>query len=138
MRGVVQHLPDPLGEAREALRVTRPGGLLVVSATPNIASLCARLYRDRFRLLAPDHMLYDFSPVTLRRLLEKAGYQVQEFGYPYLRTPYFRWWQGLQVLRDAALMALERVLPGRRFALLSPAFFGSMMTCYARKPLQPR
>lgn len=134
MRGVIQHLPDPLGQAREACRVTRPGGLLVLSATPNIASLCARMYRDRFRLLAPDQMLYDFSPRTLRALLEQAGYRVERFQFPYLGTPYCRWWQGLQIVRDLGLMGVEK-LAGRRFALVSPAFFGNMMTCYARKPL---
>lgn len=134
MRGVLQHLVDPLGTAREALRVTRPGGLLVVSATPNIASLCARLYREHFRLLAPDYMLYNFSPTTLRRLLEKAGWDVRRTVFPYLMTPYFRWWQGLQVLRDATWILLQS-LPGvPRFDRKSPAFLGNMMTCYARKP----
>lgn len=138
MRGVLQHLADPLGAAREALRVTRPGGLLVVSATPNIASLCARLYRHHFRLLAPDYMLYNFSPTTLRRLLTRAGWEVRRIAFPYMMTPYFRWWQGLEVLIDAVWMVVQG-LPGvPPFDRRSPPFYGNMMTCYAWRPPVPR
>jgi len=134
MRGVLQHLPDPLAQLREACRVMKPGGLLVISATPNIASPAARVFGPYFRLLAPDQMVYDFSPRTLRRLLEKAGYRVERFAFPYVNTPYFRWYQPLEFAWQAARLALRQMSARATSDLKSPAFFGSMMTCYARKP----
>lgn len=134
MRGVLQHVPDPLSQLREAFRITKPGGMLIISATPNIASPAARCFRGNFRLLAPDQMLYDFSPRTLQALLAKAGFRVQGFTYPYMNTPYFRWHQPLQFVSLTAALRLKRALGQDVSAIKSPPFFRSMMNCYAIKP----
>jgi len=135
MRGVLQHLPDPLGQLREAHRVAKPGGLLIISATPNIASPAARVFGPNFRLLAPDQMVYDFSPRTLRQMLQTAGYEVERFRFPYIRTPYFRWTQPLEFAWLAMKLAGRKIASRDTSDIRSPAFFGSMMTCLARKPV---
>jgi len=134
MRGVLQHLPDPLKQLREAQRVTKPGGWLIISATPNITSPAARVFGPNFRLMAPDQMVYDFSPRTLRQMLQRAGYEVQSFTFPYVRTPYFRWTQALEFAWLAMKLAGRKIASRDTSDIRSPAFFGSMMTCLARKP----
>ncbi len=79
---VLEHLPDPRHELKLAADLLAPGG--VVAATfPNVEGWYPRL---TYRLLArttgvweypelPVH-LYDFSPATARRLLERGGYGV--------------------------------------------------------------
>lgn len=133
LRGVLQHLPDPLGQLREAWRVLKPGGLLVVSATPNIASPAARAFGSRFRLLAPDQMLYDFSPATLRAILRAAGFTPRSLHYPYLGTPYWHWYDGFSFIAGALRGRWARLRGHEEQAPKSPPFPGSMMTCYAVK-----
>jgi hypothetical protein len=77
---VLEHLPDPRRELGLARGVLAPGGA-VAATMPNVEGLYPRL---TYRLLArrtgvwehpelPVH-LYDFSPRTIERLLERAGY----------------------------------------------------------------
>ena len=70
---VIEHLPDPVGFARRVRPWLQPDGLLAMTL-PNIASVAARVMgRQWFYYAAPDHVHY-FTPATIRRVLEEAGF----------------------------------------------------------------
>jgi len=70
---VIEHLPDP-GAFMDSVRkkLSPGGGVLLV--TPNIMSLSARILKDRWPHLMPEHTRL-FSPDSIRALMEKAGLQ---------------------------------------------------------------
>lgn len=96
MWDVLEHVPDPKGELREAYRVLKKGGLLVVNF-PNIGSKLARLAGRKWWFLLSVHLYY-FTPKTLKQMLEKTGFdnflvkrhwQKLSLGYLIFRTkPY--------------------------------------------------
>ena len=69
---VIEHLEDPGGHLRELARITRSGGLLLLT-TPNFDGLSRRLFGTRWRVVDPEHLGY-FGVGTLRRALREAGF----------------------------------------------------------------
>jgi len=101
----LEHLPDPNRFLSEALRLLVPGGRLAVSV-PNYASFTQRVLGRRDRYVGIDHLNY-FTVTTIKRLLERHGFQVET-----VRTDRFSpvvFWQDLKgVTPDGA--SLEQQL----------------------------
>lgn len=71
---VIEHVPDPIATLSECHRILRVGGTLVL-ATPNALSLSHRVFRADWRGLEPPRHLHVFTPASLRRALERAGFK---------------------------------------------------------------
>jgi len=73
----LEHLPHPREAIRQAARLLVPGGVVVV-AVPNVDSIQARLFGDRWlHLDLPRHLVH-LRTASLREGLERDGFTVGE------------------------------------------------------------
>lgn len=125
---MLDHLPDPATALTTAHTLLKPRGLLMLSLV-NFGGIAARVYGPGFRLLGPNHLYY-FTPRTLQRYLEKAGFADVRFEYPYFGTEFARPIEHtFKVFRDWLELRLARGQEKR----LSPPFYGNMMRVFARR-----
>jgi 2-polyprenyl-3-methyl-5-hydroxy-6-metoxy-1,4-benzoquinol methylase len=132
MWDVVEHLTDPAREIRNAHRVLKPGGVIALH-TINIESLFARFMGKRWPWLMEMHLYY-FSPRTLGKMLEQAGFQVLEFGPQgrYLRLGYFI--TRIEPYSRQIYKILSTIAVAMRLnSVPIPVNFGDLFTIYARK-----
>lgn len=92
---VLEHTENPLAELKRVRGLLETAGVLYLSV-PNLAGLSSRLKRwqsrwglkaHRWRHYAALHHLWYFTPVTLGRLLERAGFQVLDWETPLVGKP---------------------------------------------------
>lgn len=79
MWDVVEHLPDPAQDLREAGRILKDDGLLVMT-TGDAGSFFAKLCGRHWHLYNPKQHLSFFSKKTSALLLEKSGFRVLKAG----------------------------------------------------------
>jgi 2-polyprenyl-3-methyl-5-hydroxy-6-metoxy-1,4-benzoquinol methylase len=73
---VLEHMRHPDVVLQACFRALKPGGALMI-AVPNYASIQARLGGEHwFHLDLPRH-IYQFTPLTLHRLLEENGFEIE-------------------------------------------------------------
>ena len=144
MWDVLEHLPDPLATLQEIRRILKPSGLLI-SSSPNAASLDARIFgRYWIGLDFPRH-LYVFSPATVFALLRKAGLEPEQHFCFYGRYTTFALslslWLNARIhnvqwqrrLRSVLLFPLFRYLTLPYFYLVDVLKRGAILTVAARK-----
>lgn len=127
IRGVIEHLPDPMAALKETYRILKKGGIVAIN-TPNIDSLCGKLYREKSRLVAPKYHIYYFSTRTISRMLAEAGFSIIKKSYFYFCTPYATWKDPFKILIDSVILLFNR-----NAKISSPAFFGNVINIYAKK-----
>jgi SAM-dependent methyltransferase len=88
MRGVIEHLRDPREELDIIQSICKPEGYFFITATPDVDSYCADLYREYWNQYKPPEHIYYFSIGTLTLLLEKYGFKRIGYTHFYLNTPY--------------------------------------------------
>jgi SAM-dependent methyltransferase len=75
----LEHLYLPKETLVEIYRILKPDGLLVI-AIPNIDNLAANVFKNSWYTNVPRH-LYQFSPRTIRVLLEQQNFKVTSIKY---------------------------------------------------------
>lgn len=130
MRGTIEHLPEPHQAIARVAKLLKDNGIFYITATPNIMSFCAYLYREKWNQFDPVQHIYHFSAKTLGQLAEQFSLSLVAQTYPYLETPY----ADLQKDHEKVIQDYHLIQSGRRDEVTrSPAFWGNMMTLVFRK-----
>ena len=88
MRGVIEHLKNPLPAMKKAIDILKPGGLIYLTATPAGDSFAFNVYRHKWRLFTPLEHIHFFSQKHLNKLFSEYGALSIAVHYPYQETPY--------------------------------------------------
>ena len=109
---VLEHVHDPVGDLRRAFELLKPGGSVFVKV-PNLAALQARIFGRWWYCLDTPRHLFHFSPASLRRTLEAAGFR--DIDCRALPD-----WQGAMVFETSVVYWLRGRLLDRRGISVAP------------------
>jgi len=73
MRHLLEHIEDPVSTLTVVRSFLKPNGILLI-VIPNINCIGRYIFKENWEWVLPWH-LHFYTPTTLRRLLEKTGYQ---------------------------------------------------------------
>lgn len=113
---VIEHIEYPDVFMSNLRKIIKPKGILIIG-TPNVGSIAAKLFKGNFRLLGDGHSSL-FNQKILSCLMKKYGFKIYKKEFPFVKTDYF---------------TLVNLLKMFNVKKISPAFYGSIMTFYARR-----
>lgn len=111
----LEHLYEPIPTLKEVKRILKDDGLLVI-AVPNVDSFAAKVFKENwYQLEIPIHLIA-FSPDSITRMLDSAGFKVKKMYYDRRNSPLSR---SLRNLRDGKYRLLSKL---SRFKALIKTF----------------
>jgi len=116
---VIEHVDSPDVFLTQINKILAPDGILVL-ATPDFDCVCAKLFKERFRMLSDKTHVNLFSFKSLKSMLSDFGFDILEVDFPYFDTEYFNE-ANIQKMLDY------------KHAKISPACWGNFMTFYCKK-----
>ncbi|PRM88152.1 methyltransferase domain-containing protein [Aliarcobacter cryaerophilus] len=128
-RGVLEHVVNPKDYLQKANRVLRDGGYIFITATPNLNSLCADLFRDKFNQHIPAEHIIHFSDEHFKDYLKELGFNLVSERVYYLETPYANIYEDAKKITKAIQLKEK----GEKIDFKSPAWYGNMMTLLFKK-----
>ena len=132
----IGHTLDRLTNLKENLkelrRILKPDGIILV-VTPNIDSMCARVFKGKYRLLYANHLIH-FSPSTVRMFLDEAGFRVLDVKYPFFSSSVFTYSGFFLGTVKILLQGLLNILK-IPWKMLSPPYHGNIMSIIVSKNL---
>jgi SAM-dependent methyltransferase len=129
---VIEHLRDPAGVLRRISPMVAKKGLVAIS-TPNVESVQARAFREKWFHLDPPRHLFLFSPETLNRLMAQAGFRMIYLNHFSLEQNPYGWVQSAlnrMAFPPGALYSFLKSQPGRKRMEQLPVL-GAMLTLSA-------
>ena len=86
-RGTIQHVDKPFEYLDSSFKSLKKGGKLFILATPNIDSICYRLFRDLPALdLEKNYYLPGFKHLIIS--CERSGFKLLDYEFPYKNSGY--------------------------------------------------
>jgi predicted SAM-dependent methyltransferase len=125
---VLEHVEDPNTFVRTAWKLLEPGGLLAVEV-PNITSPAAKRLGLAWPGLQPRYHRWHFGPMSLRRLVERHGFDVVVQD-----TAVFRYYMPSRFRRRHARHLLAPDVRNTRSIRLTHRRRGDLLRMIAQKP----
>lgn len=113
---VIEHIDDPFKFIKNIKNILKKGGVLILG-TPNRSCIAEKLFKGNFRLYSKEHLLL-LTSQRLIQLLKNKGFKVDFIEYPFFKTKYFNFHNIFKLFFTNKI---------------SPPFYGSIMTAYAKK-----
>jgi len=130
MRGVIEHIPDPIAVLRKCKEIISPEGYLFITAMPNGNSFAFEVFRNKWRQFTPLEHIHFFSRKLLVQVVEKLGFRTISHHYQYDETPYANPKEDYEQMK----IAINYIANGENNKIpLSPPFPESMLTIIFQK-----
>ena len=116
MQHVIEHLSKPIEYIDKIKEILKNDGILIL-ATPDFDSACARHFKNEFRMLHDKGHISLFTTYSLIKLLEDKGFEIIKIDYPFFDTRWF---------------TKENLLRMFNTTKVSPPFYGSHVVIFCR------
>ena len=129
MRGVIEHVDDPKSYVYLSQKMLKKNGYILISATPDLNAISAKIFKERWTQHRPESHLIHLSEDHVDKLFSKKYFTKVGSKSFYIGSPYENFADDINVISSE----LKKQKSNSKSNLISPAFFGNMMTLIYKK-----